>query len=115
MECLSKLSRWLFGVKWNRSEAKAKMEQMIKQEEDNASFLLDLAYQNAMKQMAEVPEEDRVQSTQIADALLIRLAAIRMEKDASVSIIREEFEKLDKRMSRLSQNFILRWLGGSGE
>ena len=57
MECLSKLSRWLFGVKWNRSEAKAKMEQMVKQEEDNASFLLDLAYQNAMKQMAEVPEE----------------------------------------------------------
>lgn len=115
MKCLRDAFIWLFGISWNRSEAKAKMERLIKVEEDNAGFLSDLAYQNAMKRLSEVSDEDRIQATQIADELLVRLASIEMTKNASVKIIKEEFAALDKKMSALSKNFISRWLGGRND
>ena len=115
MNCLCNAFRWIFGVRWNRSESKAEMKRMIKIEEDNADFLSDIAYQEAMKRLSAVSEEDRVQATQIADELLVRLAAIQMTKTTAIKIIKEEYESLEKRMSFLSKNFICRWLGGRND
>lgn len=112
MNFLCKLSRWLFGVKWNRSEAMARMQEMVSTEEDNAVFLSNLAYQEAMRSVAGIPEGNSTQTARIADDLIVKLALIQMNKKASINAIKDEFEKLDRKMSRISRCCIARWLEG---
>lgn len=102
--------RWLFGIRWNRKAVEAERDSLLSKEFSKAEDKANDAYEKAMRQIAEVPEEDRVGASLIADELLVRLAAIEMERDVASALIRDEYGRLIEKMSRESKSCIGRWL-----
>lgn len=105
---------WIFGIRWDRRKAEETLAALLQRERDNAKALSDRAYEESLKRLAEVSKTDSESASKIADDLLVRLAAIQMNRDAALKIAREEFDALDRKMTALSRNFISRWFGRSG-
>lgn len=105
---------WLFGVRWNRKAVEAERDRLLQKEMQTAEAKANDAYEEAMKRIADVPEEDRISATAIADELLVHLAAIEMERGHASAMIQAEYGSLIKKMERQSKSFIGRWLAGRG-
>ncbi len=85
--------------RWNREVAYAEKCRLADVERKNAEIKSGKAYEDAMRRIAELPEDgSKTASVSIADELLVHLAAIQMERDAALAMIEEEWAALELRM-----------------
>ena len=95
---------WLFGCPWDEGAEKSIRDRKISAENARYGQLTSIAYEETLKGMADISnkrlEEGTIgsMSVEIADALMVKLAVLGIDRDREIAKINEEYESKRKEM-----------------
>lgn len=99
-----RVMEWLFGCPWNERAERSIRDRKISAENARYGQLTSIAYEEALKDMANISskrlEEGAISSmsVEMADALMVKLAVLGMDRDKEIAKINEEYETKRKEM-----------------
>ena len=108
------IMEWIFGCSWNEKAEKSIRDQKISAENAKYGQLTSIAYEETLREMATISnrrlEEGSTGSmpVEMADALMIKLAVLGLDRDREIARINEMFESRRREMSVKSKWFIPR-------
>lgn len=108
------IMEWLFGCPWNEKAEKSIRDRKISDENAKYGQLTSLAYEETLREISDFStrhaEDGSIgsMSVEMADALMIRLAVLGIDRDREIAKINEAFESRRKEMSIKSKWFIPR-------
>lgn len=111
---LVQVMEWLFGCPWDERAEKSIMDKKISEENARYGQLTSIAYEATLKEIADFSMEDPIKkssrslSVDVADALMIKLAILGLDRDREIERIRNEFEEKRKKMRVQSKWFLPR-------
>ncbi len=107
---LVEIMEWLFGCSWDEQAEKSIRDRKISAENAKYGELTSLAYEETLKGIASASIDGTYGGTtvELADSLLIKLAAIGMDRSREIRKINEEYEIRRKEMLIKSKWFLPR-------
>ena len=111
---LMRAMEWLFGCPWNERAEQSIMDRKISAENARYGQLTNLVYEATLRGLASMPCKTATKSitgsmsVELADSLMVKLAALKIDRDREIERIKEEFESRRKEMSVKSKWFIPR-------
>lgn len=96
---------WLFGCAWDESAERSIRDKKITAENARYGQLTSIAYEETLKGMAEIAsrhfEENSsgAMSVKMADALMVKLAVLGLDRDREIARINKAFETRRREMS----------------
>lgn len=106
MNRLIKIMEWLFGCPWNERTERSICNKKVSEENARYGQLASIAYEATLKSMAVT--DGGSMSVEIADALMLKLAMLGLDRDKEIQRIRKEFETRCQEMSIKSKWFLPR-------
>lgn len=108
------IMEWIFGCPWNEKVEKSIRDQKISTENARYGQLTSIAYEETLREMASISNMRLKEGStgsmpvEMADALMMKLTVLGLDRDREIARIKEAFESRRREMSVKSKWFIPR-------